>query len=176
MTFQLQDIDPEKDFKELIECEWVSYEEPQQTFFRLFCPIIGQGPNSRVESLKESTDCQLKWHFRSYELLAKGCRWQLREDRWSGEDHSEAYWFPAGGQRDFVAQALHQFDAPRAEMAQRPQIYLNIIYTHPEYRRKGIADMVMDWGIKKADEMGVEMWLDATIYSLPFYEKHGFKS
>jgi hypothetical protein len=32
----------------------------------------------------------------------------------------------------------------------------------------------MDWGIKKAKEMGVEMWLDATVYGIPLYKKHGF--
>lgn len=32
----------------------------------------------------------------------------------------------------------------------------------------------MEWGIKKAAEMNVEMWLDATIYGIPLYQKHGF--
>jgi len=32
----------------------------------------------------------------------------------------------------------------------------------------------MEWGIQKAMEMGVEMWLDATIYGIPLYKKHGF--
>ena len=34
--------------------------------------------------------------------------------------------------------------------------------------------MILEWGIKKAEEMGVEMWLDATIYGVPLYKKHGF--
>lgn len=32
----------------------------------------------------------------------------------------------------------------------------------------------MNWGKQKADEMGVEMWLDATKYGVPVYLKHGF--
>lgn len=51
---------------------------------------------------------------------------------------------------------------------------LNIIFTHPDYRRQGIADLIMKWGINKAEAMGVEMWLDATRYGVPVYEKHGF--
>jgi len=51
---------------------------------------------------------------------------------------------------------------------------LNIIYTHPDYRRHGVADMIMEWGIHKAKEMDVEMWLDATVYGVPLYKKHGF--
>lgn len=33
---------------------------------------------------------------------------------------------------------------------------------------------MMKWGKRKADEMGVEMWLDATVYGVPLYKKHGF--
>lgn len=38
----------------------------------------------------------------------------------------------------------------------------------------GAGDLIMEWGIKKADEMGVEMWIDATVYGIPLYKKHGF--
>lgn len=51
---------------------------------------------------------------------------------------------------------------------------LNIIYTHPDYRRRGVADVMLNWGKQKADEMGVEMWLDATEQGVPVYLKHGF--
>lgn len=34
--------------------------------------------------------------------------------------------------------------------------------------------MIMKWGIEKAKEMGVEIWLDATAYGVPLYKKHGF--
>jgi len=34
--------------------------------------------------------------------------------------------------------------------------------------------MIIEWGIKKAGDMGVEMWLDATVYGVPLYKKHGF--
>ena len=51
---------------------------------------------------------------------------------------------------------------------------MNIIFTHPDYRRKGAADLIMQWGTQKADEMGLEMWLDATVYGRPLYTKHGF--
>jgi GNAT superfamily N-acetyltransferase len=51
---------------------------------------------------------------------------------------------------------------------------LNIIFTHPSYRRHGAGDLIMNWGIQRAKEMGVEMWIDATIHGIPLYKKHGF--
>ena len=35
--------------------------------------------------------------------------------------------------------------------------------------------MIMEWGIAKAAEMNVEIWLDATIHGIPLYKKHGFE-
>ncbi|KAI9645891.1 hypothetical protein NHQ30_005328 [Ciborinia camelliae] len=188
MPFQLLDVNPSTDFPELIECEWTSYENPPQSFFRLFCPIIGSRATARADSLQECTARQLEWHESDPTSY-----WQKVIDTESGkivgaalwkicptnpfeheEDHSEAYWFPEGGQRDFVTRSLQRFDAPREKLAPRSQVYLNIIYTHPSYRRRGIASMMMEWGKQKADEMGVEMWLDATVYGVPVYKKHGF--
>ncbi|ATZ57210.1 hypothetical protein BCIN_14g03700 [Botrytis cinerea B05.10] len=188
MPLELKDVDYVKDFQELIECEWISYENPQQSFFRLFCPIIGAGPTAREESLKECTSRQLQWH-----QSDPTSYWHKVIDTESGkivgaalwkicptnpfeheDDHSEVSWYPEGGQRDFVAAALQRFDAPRERLAPKPQLYLNIIYTHPEFRRQGVADMIMKWGIEKAKEMGVEIWLDATVYGVPLYKKHGF--
>ncbi|KAM3071211.1 hypothetical protein ACMFMF_007682 [Clarireedia jacksonii] len=179
MSFKLEEVNPATDFDELIECEWISYENPYQSFFRLFCPIIGDGPNAREESLKEATARQLEWHQSdptSYwhkivdpksGRIAAAALWKIHPTNpfEHQEDHSEAYWFPEGGQRDFVTKALQRFDAPRAKMGQRPQVY---------FRRMGLADMILDWGINKAKDMGVEMWLDATVYGVPLYKKHGF--
>lgn len=52
---------------------------------------------------------------------------------------------------------------------------LNIIFTHPDFRRRGVGDLFLEWGTKKAEELGVEMWLDATIHGVPLYKKHGFE-
>ncbi|TVY18265.1 hypothetical protein LARI1_G005073 [Lachnellula arida] len=187
MPFKLEQANIDVDFKELIECEWESYERPLQTFFRLFCPIRGTGPHAREESLTECTQRQLEWHRSdpsSYwqkvtdsttGKIVAGALWKIcATNPFEHADHEEAYWFPKGGQRDFVNQALERFEAPRAVMGQAPQVYLNIIFTLPAYRRQGAADLIMDWGTKKAKEMGVEMWLDATIYGIPLYKKHGF--
>jgi hypothetical protein len=137
MLFKLDEVNVDVDFKELIACEWESYENPFQTFFRLFCPIRGTGPQAREESLRECTERQLEWHRSdptSYwqkvtdvatgKIIA-GALWKIYPTNPFEHldlDHGEAYWFPEGGQRDFVNRALELFDAPRANMGQRPQV------------------------------------------------------
>ena len=49
------------------------------------------------------------------------------------------------------------------------------LYTHPDYRRKGIAYKVLDLLVKDAKERGVEsIILDSTLMGRPLYEKYGF--
>ncbi|KAM5349862.1 hypothetical protein ACJ41O_006367 [Fusarium nematophilum] len=187
MPFKLLEVDTATDFREVIECQWDSYESPFQSFFRMFCPLLGDGPSGREESLRESTARQLEWHETdptSYwgkvvnddGRIVGACLWKIyptnpfeRHDA-----HSEAHWHPEGERREYVTKCLEQFDEPRSRLGARPQLYLNILYTHPDFRRQGVADMILSWGKKKADEMGVEMWLDATELGVPVYKKHGF--
>jgi GNAT superfamily N-acetyltransferase len=45
----------------------------------------------------------------------------------------------------------------------------------PEHRRKGVGRLLMDWGVKKADELGVEAWMEASSLGRLLYENVGFK-
>lgn len=49
-----------------------------------------------------------------------------------------------------------------------------MLYTDPSYRRRGAAAMMTDWGMKKADELGVECFLTVNENAVPFYRRSGF--
>ena len=51
---------------------------------------------------------------------------------------------------------------------------LDICFVHPIYRRRGIGTLLMEWGIKIADERGLESYIDATEEGIPLYEKHKY--
>ena len=46
----------------------------------------------------------------------------------------------------------------------------------PHYRRKGIGSLLMTIGTLRADELGVECWMEASALGKPLYENHGFRS
>lgn len=48
---------------------------------------------------------------------------------------------------------------------------LNLCFTHPNFRRRGAAAMMVQWGIKKADELGLECFLTSTPLGTPVYQK-----
>ncbi|CAG8960221.1 hypothetical protein HYFRA_00012739 [Hymenoscyphus fraxineus] len=105
-----------------------------------YCPR-GFGYNSifRVE---------LSWHYYSTQLISNadrgsvertarqlsdsstgkiigGALWKIcPTNPFEKTEHEDAYWFPEGGEREFVNEALERFEPPRATMRQRLQSHL----------------------------------------------------
>ncbi|KAI0531705.1 acyl-CoA N-acyltransferase [Xylaria digitata] len=187
MALKLQEIDPETDFPALAKCLFESYEDPPQKFFHVFFPIHGTGDEARNEAIKEAADRLKLWHTHdpsSYwqkvvdeetGKIAGGALWNIHEKNpFENPTPSAPTWFPDDGSRRFVEKALENHSRPRSQVAQKPHLYLFIIFTHPDYRRKGVGQQFMDWGIKKADETSVDFYLDSTPYGRPLYEANGF--
>jgi GNAT superfamily N-acetyltransferase len=51
---------------------------------------------------------------------------------------------------------------------------LDICFTAPGYRRRGVGRLLMDWGVKQADERGYAAYLDATAAGRHLYRGYGF--
>lgn len=136
MPLRLEKVTDEADFDELIDCEWQSFSNPPQPFFSIYCPVIGSGPNALAESISESTVRQLEWHTSdptSYWQkivdsetgdIAGGALWRICESNpFEGpEEYMIADWHPEGAQRDFMTQALEQYETPRVKMMPRPHV------------------------------------------------------
>ncbi|KAI1412052.1 acyl-CoA N-acyltransferase [Hypoxylon sp. FL1857] len=189
MPLELREVNTETDFPALAKCLYESYEEPPQEFFHAWFPIFGTDEKARKESLEEAATRLADWHSHdpsSYWQkvvdtetgnVAGGALWNIHPENPFTEPHDiEVTWFPDDGSRKFAEEMIQLHNAPRALLGQRPQVYLFIIFTHPNYRRKGVAQQFMSWGMKKADEMGVEMFLDATPVGKPLYGANGFVS
>ncbi|KAJ5624772.1 hypothetical protein N7510_001081 [Penicillium lagena] len=59
-------------------------------------------------------------------------------------------------------------------MGDKNHIYLDMLATHPDYRRRGAASLLVGWGCKIADQRGLEAYVDASKDGAPLYEKFGF--
>lgn len=47
---------------------------------------------------------------------------------------------------------------------------------HPANRLRGIGSLLVEAGVKKADHLEVECWLEGSSMGKPLYEKFGFQS
>ncbi|KAI3399938.1 hypothetical protein diail_5094 [Diaporthe ilicicola] len=70
--------------------------------------------------------------------------------------------------------SLHEY---RYEVIKgRPHYLLGMIVTSPEYRRRGAAALLVQWGIDRADERGVEIYIESSTAGKPLYEKFGLRT
>ncbi|EAS30278.3 GNAT family acetyltransferase [Coccidioides immitis RS] len=186
MRLELQPV-TDTGFAEVVAGMWTSFENPFSGLLRVVAPILN---DDRAASFATNIQVQLAQHkatqpeshwIKVVDLdaggeLAGAARWLVYErDPFKEGEEVVADWWPEGSMgREFATKTLQQLDAPRGKMARRPHLYLNVAFTLPAYRRHGVATMLVDWGIQKADSMGLECWLDASDSGRPVYEKKGF--
>ncbi|KAL3462067.1 acyl-CoA N-acyltransferase [Aspergillus heterothallicus] len=175
------------DFPALFSALWHSFENPYQGILRLFFPILD---NDRATSLKNCTAGQLEEYHQQQpnvtwitildtensDRVAAAAKWYFYDENpFKENEQHEADWYPEGVGREFATIAAAQFEAPRETMARRRHAFLHIAFTHPAYRRQGLGKMIMEWGLRIADERGLESWLDATEFGAPLYKLFGFR-
>lgn len=72
------------------------------------------------------------------------------------------------------AQAVHQ--RPKKYFAEfgKKQIYLSILMTHPDFRRRGAGTMLAEWGIRYAEDRSWPVTVLASPMGKLLYEHLGF--
>jgi len=68
-----------------------------------------------------------------------------------------------------------QNEAKRKYLGGKAYIYLHILGTHPDHRRKGVATYGLQWGISKAKELGLPIYLESSEEGSPVYKRAGFE-
>ena len=58
--------------------------------------------------------------------------------------------------------------------AESPPKEIDQLATHPSYRRKGAAKMLIEWGIQLADNLCIEVSVLAVPFGVPLYKSMGF--
>jgi GNAT superfamily N-acetyltransferase len=66
------------------------------------------------------------------------------------------------------------YQSRREFIGTKPHLLLEIVATHPEYHRRGAGGALVKWGCDKADELGVDVHLEAHPAGIGLYEKFGF--
>lgn len=60
-------------------------------------------------------------------------------------------------------------------LANRPYYKLVTCVVLPQHQRRGAGAMLVQWGCEKADEAGVEAYLEASLMGAPLYARYNFK-
>jgi Acetyltransferase (GNAT) family len=68
------------------------------------------------------------------------------------------------------------FKIRREVLGGKPHVMLNTLLCDPSQRRRGAGKMLMQWGIKKSEELGIVAYLEASSMGKPLYTLLGYKS
>jgi GNAT superfamily N-acetyltransferase len=104
------------------------------------------------------------------------------------QDKVDVYWVPdpavaseqqfsGGGVGDeaYISWIMEGFFDHRRERMLGPGVLIDILFTHPNWHRKGAGKMMLDWGAKVADELGVISWVEASYTGQRLYRSGGFE-
>ncbi|BCR87273.1 GNAT family N-acetyltransferase [Aspergillus chevalieri] len=92
-----------------------------------------------------------------------------------GQEEEEDRW-PQSSDPTLCQRFFGGMAAKRGEyMGLKPHYYLDMLGTHPSYNGKGIASMLLKWGLDRADNDKVPVFLSASPAGKPVYERRGFR-
>lgn len=61
-SYELLEVVAEAEFEELLEVEFLVFEDPPNLLRLLFLPILGDGPNARAQAIRESSSRVFEQH------------------------------------------------------------------------------------------------------------------
>lgn len=64
----------------------------------------------------------------------------------------------------------------KKHLGRKPHVLLQAIGTRPEHGRRGVGALSMKWGTEKADELGLPMYLEASMKGVGLYKRWGFET
>ncbi|KAK5994268.1 hypothetical protein PT974_04740 [Cladobotryum mycophilum] len=84
--------------------------------------------------------------------------------------------WPQEGDPEFAAEFFACLEEMHSNaMGERPHWYLEMLAVKKQFQGKGAASLMLKYGVAKADEDGVESYLDASPLAKPIYERYGFR-
>lgn len=79
---------------------------------------------------------------------------------------------------DVLAAVLEPLRVAQEEIMgkEMPYLTLETLVAHPDHHRRGAGRILLDWGVRKAEEQNWQMYLSATPIGFKSYERVGFKT
>lgn len=84
--------------------------------------------------------------------------------------------FPPSADRRFMGAFFEAVGkAKRETVGGRKHVLLHILATDPAHHRRGVGAVALEWGLREADRLGLEAYLEASDMGKPLYARWGFE-
>ncbi|KAI4137767.1 MAG: hypothetical protein LQ341_004997 [Variospora aurantia] len=156
MPLQLRRVSSDVEFNDLVQCVCESYAVPENRLWRLF--RHDPSPAGFIE-LRDRL-------IREFRADPNACWLKVVDTDIGDKVVGAALW------NTYTENPYPKFkDHPlEAEWWPEDLVYLVV---HPEHRRRGIGSQLINWGIKEADRLNLETYIEATDLGKPTYEACG---
>lgn len=179
MPLKLHELTTGDEFKLVVHVELEAYSEPFNGFWEML----------KGSSEDELCARQLSWHRNDpsshwlYVIdedsgdVVGGMQWNIYNTNPYATEQSPltAYWFPDGPTRRVGNQLLLGLTTHRPCSMSKPHLLISYCFVHSAHRNRGVASLMLKWGTRKADDLGLEAFVESTEIGRKAYEKHGFR-
>ncbi|KAA6412761.1 MAG: hypothetical protein FRX48_03753 [Lasallia pustulata] len=178
----LLSIASEADMDELTKTQFAAF-YPHEVFHDILWP----GPPTS-ENLAKSKNRQLAWmaadgHSTYLKVtdtgtgeIVAGAKWCVYDKDPNRSAVLTVDWYGDEGSEDraYAQYLIDEFNGRRTERMKGSYCLLDICFCNPTHHRRGAGAQLVKWGCDRADEMGVQAFVEATLTGRRLYEKHGF--
>ncbi|MCJ1307436.1 hypothetical protein MMC25_001082 [Agyrium rufum] len=114
------------------------------------------------------------------EVIVGAGRWNVYEEPFypkEGWEDVKADWLEEGtAEREYCEIVHGDIKRKRIRAATgRRGCFLDLLYVDPAHHRRGVGQLIVGWGVKKADELHAMAWLEATQAGMGLYQRNGFQ-
>jgi GNAT superfamily N-acetyltransferase len=203
MPFELKEVTDDKDFNEILPLLYAAFSEPYNSLLKWFVPIhttFGEAIEDFKGRIMRSWKASPQLHWIKVTDTDTGkiigaAEWEVRDTVEKPQGLTppvNPYWhLESSEEKEFASRLFTGMKGFMKDRITRPHVgkvyrstqpvlclwshtELEQIVVSTEYRRKGVGRMLIDWGLRKADEMGLETCIQSVPSSVPAYEATGF--
>ncbi|KAI2602615.1 hypothetical protein GGR54DRAFT_623639 [Hypoxylon sp. NC1633] len=177
MGLKLHEVANEEEFRKVVDVEHDAYSKPYNGIWEI----------TKGSSPEECTARQFSWH-----KAEPGSTWVYVTDEETGDVIGGAQWIiyktnPYAGEqpaktaywveepmKEIGTQLLADLGKHRPGLMGKPHFLVSYCFVHSAHRKRGAASLMLKWGTDKADELGMEAFVESTEMARSLYEAHGF--
>ncbi|KAE8391713.1 GNAT family acetyltransferase [Aspergillus alliaceus] len=189
--FEVREITTKQEYAHLNDVLWTANFHPYLPVFTACHPVTGHTPEEYTKDRALDTDIQWANHLKNPASslicavdkasgnVVGGCEWWIFHENPfpNGPQPIPCTWFPEGSERaEFASQLLSKMFFPRQCWFQRPHAGVNRMGVHPNYRRRGVGRLLMEWGHEKIDQLGYESFIESSPMARWLYEEYGYRN
>ncbi|KAF2232341.1 hypothetical protein EV356DRAFT_534641 [Viridothelium virens] len=188
MPLELRPVLSAAEMPEYISCYLEAFSNPDSPFTHLAAPVYGsdaEAQNDRVlgfsarhwfaHSADPSSRLFKVVDTERNDKIVGGAKWNvyLEDPFKKGVPKASAYWWPPGPSKRYTEAVFNRLLEIRNR--RKPHILCYYTFTHPNYRRMGAGNLMMEWATHEADKLSLEIHIEGSPLGSSLYTRHGLR-